>query len=157
MLKARIIIPKWKKDPKIANSAEVSENRKAEYPKYNLTSPNQDSTKYLYQRRLDEYLLEPSESFVETYDIIDSIHKAANEALGKKEARLSKRVWWTKVIEDLVKLKKQESLKWLSTKNPNDKIEYDDIKREVRRTVNYRKNESWDKKCKEIDTYIGGR
>lgn len=45
----------------------------------------------------------------------------------------------------------------MSTKNQSNKEGYDKIKRKVRRAINFNRNETWDKKCKEIDTYIGGR
>lgn len=72
-------------------------------------------------------------------NITQSIHKAASDALGKKEDRTSNKPWWTKEIEDLVKEKKQKYMKWLGTKDQRDKDKYEEIRRTLRRTVNLKK------------------
>ena len=66
---------------------------------------------------------------------------------------------WTEEIEDFVGKKRKEELyqKWLNTKRYEDKQEYLETKRKTRRTIMAEKNEMWDGKCQEINTYIGGR
>ncbi|XP_030759068.1 uncharacterized protein LOC115884584 [Sitophilus oryzae] len=109
----------------------------------------------LRNNRLDEKLIEDSERpFHLTYNnIIDSIHGAAEEALGIKARRKSRKLWWTELVEE----KKILYFKWLNSKSELDKRTYNDKKNEVRRMVKEEKNKVWDGKCKEINTYIGGR
>ena len=47
--------------------------------------------------------------------------------------------------------------KWLSTKRHEDKQMYLEIRRQKRGIIREEKNEMWDRKCLEINTYIGGR
>jgi hypothetical protein len=45
-------------------------------------------------------------------------------------------------------------LKWLSTKDNNDKVQYKKAQAKIRRMVANYRNEFWDKKCLEIQTYL---
>jgi hypothetical protein len=60
-------------------------------------------------------------------------------------------------IEGLVPKKKKLYQKWLSTKRYEDKRAYLEINRQTRRIITAEKNEMWDRKCQEINAYIGGR
>ena len=71
--------------------------------------------------------------------------------------RQSRKMWWTEEIKGLVAKKKKVYQKWLSTKRYEDKHAYLEIKRQTRRIIRAEKNEMWDRKCQEINTYIGGR
>ena len=66
-------------------------------------------------------------------------------------------MWWTEEIEDLIDRKKKQYQKWLNTKREEDKQAYLETKRQARRIIIAEKNEMWDRKCQEINTYIGGR
>jgi len=66
-------------------------------------------------------------------------------------------MWWTEEIEDLVGKKKELYQKGLNTKRYKDKQAYLEIKRKTRRIITAEKNEMWDRKCQEINMYIGGR
>ena len=67
-------------------------------------------------------------------------------------------MWWTEEIESLVaKKKKKLYQKWLNTKRYDDKHAYLEIKRQTRGIIRAEKNVMWDRKCQEINTYIGGR
>ena len=96
---------------------------KVNYPRYNLDSLLQESTEYLYQKRLDEYLtLSEDMTFEETYNnLIDSIQRAAQEALGMKQRQKSNKIWWTEEISQVIEKKKKIYKKWLSTKSTEDK------------------------------------
>ncbi|KAF2888925.1 hypothetical protein ILUMI_17248 [Ignelater luminosus] len=104
--------------------------------KYNLDSLQQESTKYLYQSRLNQDPLEiDNQTANKVYkDIVDSIKKAAREALGTREIPKSNEYWWNPEIEELIEGKKKLDQKWLNTKDQED----------------YRKRQ-------EIKTNIGGR
>jgi hypothetical protein len=45
-------------------------------------------------------------------------------------------------------------LKWLSTKDCKDKVQYKKAQAKVRRMVTNHRNEFWDKKCMEIQLYL---
>ena len=64
---------------------------------------------------------------------------------------------WTEEIEEFVEKRKELYQKQLNTKKYEDKQEYLEIKRKTRRIIIAEKNEMWDRKCQEINTYIGGR
>jgi hypothetical protein len=66
-------------------------------------------------------------------------------------------MWWTEEIEDLIDQKKKQYQKWLNTKRQEDKQVCLETKRQARRIIIAEKNEMWDRKCQEINTYIGGR
>jgi hypothetical protein len=87
-------------------------------------------------------------------NIIQSLHETAKEVLGEKYKRQSRKIWWTDEIECLVAKQNQ---KWLSTKRYEDKQAYLENKRQTRRIIRAEKNEMWDRKCQEINKYIGGK
>lgn len=60
-------------------------------------------------------------------------------------------------MEQLMREKRILYLKWLSSKSEEDKQIYIAKRNEVRRNVNAEKNKLWDKKCTEVNTYIGGK
>ena len=66
-------------------------------------------------------------------------------------------MWWTEEIEYLIEKKKELQHKLLNTKTYEDKKSHIEIKRQTRRIIIAEKNEMWDRKCQEINTYIGGR
>lgn len=128
-------------------------------PRYNLNSFINESTKYLFQQRLDQKLLDiQSYTYTEVYDnILTSLHETAQEALGTQKNMANKKIWWNQEIENAVKQKKESYLKWLNTKEEEDRQKYHQCKRQARQLVTMEKNKIWDNKCQEIDTYIGGR
>lgn len=84
------------------------------YQLYNLDSLTQDSVKYLYQQRLDGSL-------------IASPQQSAGRGVRNN-------VWWYYEIEDFVNKKREMHLRWLTTKDGNNKQKYNEVKRQVRRT-----------------------
>ncbi|KAL3272920.1 hypothetical protein HHI36_014379 [Cryptolaemus montrouzieri] len=69
--------------------------------KYNLERLMHDSVRCIYQKRLDEKLIEEqSLPLQERYQhIIDSIHKASGVALGERKKKKSIKIWCTEEIE----------------------------------------------------------
>ena len=53
--------------------------------------------------------------------------------------------------------KKQLILKWRSTKDNNDKVQYKKAQAKIRRMLANYRNEFWDKKYLEIQTYLGSK
>lgn len=80
---------------------------------------------------------------------------AAEEAHGLKNKFHNQKIWWNDEIEELTLQKKRPYQKWLNTKQQEDREKYLDIKRTIRRTA--AKREMWDKKCREINTYLDRR
>lgn len=127
---------------------------------YNVDSLTNESTRILYQNRLDEklFMTVHQQPVEKVYDnIVNSIKRAAEEAVGLRPVLRSKKLWWNDEIEELVDQKKKLYQKWLNTQHQEDRDQYLDIKRTTRRTINIAQKEMWDKKCSEINTYIGGK
>jgi hypothetical protein len=81
------------------------------------------------------------------------IHAAAEEALREKEVNKgTKGIFWNAEIEKERQNKKQLFLKWLSTNDDNDKVQYKRAQAKIRRMVNNHGKEFWDKKCLEIQS-----
>jgi dihydroneopterin aldolase len=55
------------------------------------------------------------------------------------------------------KIKINYFLKWLSTKDNNDIVQYKMVQAKIRRMVTNHRNEFWDKKCLEIQSYLGSK
>lgn len=159
MVKAKIIFP-FRLQPRKQNNECYDNNETLEPKRYNLESLLTESTKHLYQKRLDEKLMNitPNNSVGEVYrNIVDSIQSAAEEAIGLKHRTKSKKVWWNGEIDVLIEKKKNAYKKWLCSKQQQDRDSYLEIKRITRQKVTAAKREIWDKKCQEINSYLGGR
>ena len=86
------------------------------------------------------------------------IHEAAKEALGEKEDNKGRKtIFWDAEIEKERQNKKQLFLKWLSTKDNNDKVQYKMVRAKIHRMVTNHRNEFQDKKCLEIQSYLGSK
>jgi hypothetical protein len=68
-----------------------------------------------------------------------------------------KKNFWDAEIEKEMQNMKQLFLKWLSTKDDNDKVQYKNAQAKIRRMVTNHRNEFWDKKCSEIQSYLGSK
>lgn len=145
------------KDTKIQGNKD--DTRNIETIRYNLESLKQDSIKFLYKTRLATKLQQPLEgSAAARYEQIkEAIHNAANEAVGRWYSGSAKtQEWWTKELEEKVKLKKWAYNKWLNTKDAEDRKLYARMNREVKREVAKNKNCMWERRCEEVDRYMGG-
>ncbi|KAF2903380.1 hypothetical protein ILUMI_02803 [Ignelater luminosus] len=107
-------------------------------------------------KRLDEtFIADLSLSFHEIYNnACETIHTAAKEALGAKVNKKSNKLWWTEEMEILLEEKKRLYQKWIYSRREGDRMSYVEKKHKVRRTITAAKNNMWDTKCQEINTYI---
>ncbi|XP_044762230.1 craniofacial development protein 2-like [Coccinella septempunctata] len=155
LVKSRILFPFGPLKNTRGDNEEQAE--KVVCVKYNLNSLTHESTITLYQNRLDEKLTDElrEQGVEEVYgNIVDSIKKAAEEALGLQKPKESNKLWWTEEVENIIKEKKKAYLLWLSSKKQEDRDEYMSIKRTTRRAVTTAKREMWDRKCQEINSCI---
>lgn len=162
LLKAKFYFPYKSFTPKQEQKGEQREEmEKCESRKYNLENFKEESIKYLYQQRLDQKLKENVYDNIEQlYEHIkNALHEAAHEALGKIDTtkKVSKKIWWNEEIEQKVKEKKDAYLKWLNTKSDDDRQEYVRKRARVKKVVTEEKKKTWDRKCSEIEMYIGGK
>jgi len=94
--------------------------------KYNIESLQNESTKFLYQQRLTNKLNQNEcTDTEEMYNYLEKcIYEAAKEALGEKGVNKGRKtMFWDAEIEK-ERQNKQLFLKWLSTKDNNDKVQY---------------------------------
>jgi alpha-amylase/alpha-mannosidase (GH57 family) len=57
----------------------------------------------------------------------------------------------------LVKEKKGKFLKWISSKDPHDRIELRRMQGKISKVVTEVKNKSWEKTCSTVESYLGGK
>ncbi|XP_030757605.1 craniofacial development protein 2-like [Sitophilus oryzae] len=159
LVKAKIIFP-FRRDTREETNGNYEHTERIESKRYNLDSLITGSTRQLYRKRLDEKLISITQnnSVEEIYaNIISSVHSAAEEALGLRVQVQSNNIWWNEEIDCLIKEKKNAYKKWLSSKQQQDRDTYLEVKRTTRQKIRTAKREIWDKKCQEINTYLGGR
>jgi len=97
---------------------------------YNIERLQNESTKFLYQQRQrqrqrNKLNLNEFTDTEEMYNYLKNcIHEAAKEALGEKEDNEGRKtIFWDAEIEKERQNKKQLFLKWLSTKDNNEKVQ----------------------------------
>lgn len=158
LVRANIGIP-YKTQPE--HKRATTENSKADNKKYNLERLHDDSTKRLYQQRLDQKLQE--EIITQTPQIMyehikSAIHDAALEALGEEDKKTKRtNFWWSKELEELKEQKQKQYLKWLQTGDVSDQITYKQDRARFKKKILEQKNMQWEKRCHDLETYIGGR
>jgi hypothetical protein len=57
----------------------------------------------------------------------------------------------------LVKEKREKHLKWISSKDPQDRIEFRRMQGKIRKRITDEKNKSWEKICSTVESYLGGK
>lgn len=126
--------------------------------RYNLKSLLDPSIRFLYMLRLSSKLnIKNTMNIEEKYQHIkECIHAAAREALGEEEKNNKKTEWWDKEVERVVKEKEEMYKQWLRTGDSEDRKMYTRINREVKKVVKEKKNQMWERKCSEINRYLGG-
>ncbi len=158
-MKSKIIFPprKYRKE----NPKDLGKKENEQEIKYNLEGLAHSSTRYLYQNRLDNLLNENTEQTnTDMYEHLKKcLHQAAKEALGEVVVRRDKKTkyWINEELINEIRTKKQLFAKWLSTYEDKDKYNYIIQRRRVRNLIRKEKQQSWERKCKEIEMYIGGR
>jgi hypothetical protein len=48
-------------------------------------------------------------------------------------------------------------LKWISSKDPQDRIELRRVQGKIRKMITEAKNKSWEKTCSTVERYLGGK
>lgn len=163
LLKSRLYFPLKKQPQRIIEENEENEDEMETITenKYNIEKLQEESTRTLYQWRLEEKLQEGIyEDINELHEHIKrALHEATYEAVGTVEVgrKKSSNIWWNDSIEEEVERKKFLYLKWLNSKEQRDRQEYVNQRNEVNRLVSKSKTDTWDRKCQEIEQHIGGR
>jgi hypothetical protein len=113
---------------------------------------------FLYKKRLDEKLGESGfESTEGSYQhFVKCIHQAAKEALREKMLRSNTEPFYyrNKEIGKLVR-KKGKYLKWSNSKDPQNRIELRRVQGIIRKMITEKKNQSCEKKCSRVQSYLG--
>ena len=65
--------------------------------------------------------------------------------------------YWNEEIDQLVKEKREKYLKWISSKDPQDRIEFRRMQRKIRKIITEEKNKSWEMTCSKVERYLGGK
>ncbi|XP_044745745.1 uncharacterized protein LOC123307480 [Coccinella septempunctata] len=158
LIKAQVFIP-FKNDRE-QNEAQL-QGDKLEEVRYNLDGFYHQSTKTLYQSRLDQKL---NESFLEDtpnalYEhIVKTLHTAAKEALGERKNTNSHnaQLTWNDEMEQQKRIKQHAYNRMLNSNDINDNISYKRERAKFKRMVIQNKDETWERKCQEIESHIGG-
>lgn len=65
-------------------------------------------------------------------------------------------ILWNEELEQQKNTKQKAYQRYLNTKNPNDKATYKRGQSGFKNMVNKNKNDTWDRKYKQVDSYLGG-
>lgn len=162
LLKTKIWFPGGKQNNQNESKGKLASEETEDTKKYNLASLEDETARWLYRNRLDQKLSNNMTftNLEEHYlHIKESIHNAALEALGRYEniATHNKPYWWDEEIEKDIEEKRKKYQIYLSSKKTEDKETYKKAQTKVRRKISQKKNESWEKKCIRLNTYLGGK
>jgi len=58
--------------------------------------------------------------------------------------------YWNEEFGQLVKEKREKYLKWISSKDPQDRIELRRMQRKIRKMITEEKNKNWEKTCSTV-------
>ena len=116
-----------------------------------------ESTRILYLNRINAAIEENFDGNAkEIYEYIkEKTKKIAKETLGTTFKNQRKNHWFTQEIEGEIQEKKKAYMKWLSSKSEMDRNLYTEKKRNLNKRIRSMKNEYWDRKCAEINSYLG--
>jgi len=53
--------------------------------------------------------------------------------------------------------KKEQYLKWINSKDPQDRLEFKRMQGKIRKMVTEEKSKSWEKACSAVESYLGGK
>jgi hypothetical protein len=57
----------------------------------------------------------------------------------------------------LVKGGEKKYLKWISSKDPQDRTDFKRMQGKIRKMITEEKNKSWEKACSTVESYLGGK
>lgn len=158
LIRGKIKVPFNKATTSNVNTSTIVSTTKSQ--RYRIELFKEQSIKMLYQSRLNQKLDEDllSSPTIDLYShLVTSVENAAMEALGTYGEGVKKiSEDWSDELEEQ-KIKKQKLFqKWLSTGSPDDREAYRRELTTFKRLHNIEKNKSWDRKCSEINSHIGG-
>ncbi|XP_045480919.1 uncharacterized protein LOC123685307 [Harmonia axyridis] len=140
-----------------------NKNRKEQ--KLNVESLWHDSTRVLYQRRLQEKI---ETNPIDSRDDVDvcwqklktNIEEAVNEVLGKRMINMDKGInrtpWFTDEIKKKCSEKKQVYLKYRAQRTPESYEQYKTIRNETNSLIRSAKNSHWEKFSKRMESDFYG-
>lgn len=88
--------------------------------------------------------------------IKNEIHQVALEYIGTKEKSKYNNSWCTDDLKASVEENKRLYLKWLDTKDEEDRKIFKRYNYLVKKEIKRIKNKSWENKCAEINSMVGG-
>ena len=91
--------------------------------------------------------------------VVKFIHQAAKDALGEKILRSKTKpfYYWNEEIGQLLKGKREKYLKWISSKDPQDRIRLRSMQGKISKMITEEKHKSWEKACSTVERYLGGK
>ena len=163
LLTTKIVYPFPHKPSKVNTSNEQAPNPHTEIKdkQYKLYLLKQQSIKEFYEMRLQRELeLTPPEEDIETeYTSIKNImHKIAAETLGEQQNKNNNKrnMYLTKEVKELSQEKNRIYKKYLTQRTETNRQEYKEANKKLRQKIKCDKNNFWERKCSEINAYIGG-
>lgn len=157
LVKAKIL--SYQSVKRVNNEEEREKEQQRAEIRFNLDNFNHESVKELYRKRLDEKLTQENfENTEHQYTYIkDCLKSAAQEALGLYEtSKRKKPYWWDDEIEEMINTKNDKHKVHLCKKTDQSKTDYQIAQKKVRTAITQKKNESWERNCARINTYLGG-
>ena len=164
LVRAKVYIPytpsseRIPTNPNNKQNPEFKQNSAEKTHRYNLYRLSDPSVSFLYKLRLSQNLINIDDSTPEALysNIKRAVHQAAIESIGEKNLTTERsRHWISDKLKQLIDDKKKAYNLWLNTRDTEDRKQYVRCNREVKKEVKAAKNEYWEKKCEELDTYLG--
>lgn len=134
--------------------------------KFNLESFQNDSTKDLYARRLED---KNSTQFINSTDSVEdawkkvksNITEAAEESIGKRKIKTgatnkNKTPWYTEEVKEITKNKRDAFLHYKETKRPEDWQSYQQERNLANQKIRELKESYWEKFTKEMESDMYG-
>lgn len=158
LVKSKIFLPFVNTSKELRKHTDITQ---ITHKKYKLDLLKDESIRLLYQARLDQKLNEETESLnpSKIYEHIKTaLHQTAAEALGEEERTVKRQnFWWNDELNSLRNERQKLHQKWLQTKQTDDHIAYKRARAKFKKKIIEEKNKQWERKCQELENYIGGR
>lgn len=133
--------------------------------KFNTESLREDSTRDLYQRRLNEKI---SQNIITLEDSVDmawnkikqNIIHSAKEAIGQRKININGRKntkpWFTEEVKDLSKEKKMAYIRYINNRSPEEYQKYKVIRNRTNDGIKQLKKEYWERFSVEMEHDLYG-
>lgn len=141
------------------------EKNKCTRNKFNIESLSNTSTKNLYQTRIDEKI--ETDGVQETDDveicwrkIKNNIKTAATEAVGQRQIKTVERTqnkeWYCPEIKELAIKKREAYIRYRSSRTPEERIRYTDVRNRVNADIKDIKRKYWEQFSSEMEHDLYG-